>query len=245
MDKIASTVNMYIIAEMIREEETASFDYYDPFIENNKIKILPKDNRTYFSDAYLWHEFVDKDNIEDLKRICGINLSANIELVDTENDNFNISANDFGELVISFEANSDEELGNVTIAGVMLNSGADLVNENMHEEPETAVDDLEADNTAEVEPEDNKPDTSNIEAEVLTEDENPEEGPAWVVTYSLDTMRESLNEEEEVDPQHQAVIHAPDIETAAKYAEQQARMNSREHSSWSNAEVVSIKKKDV
>ena len=238
MEKIADTLNMYIIAEMTRINESASFDYYEPFIENNQIKVLPKDDNTYFSDAYLWPSFVESDNVEDYKRIFGLNLTVNVEYIDENNCDYRVSTNDFGELIISFDAN--DENPSVIIAGVSMNTNAVLE----EELEETDAEDSSAE-SEEAEAEEVAPDTSSIEAQVLTEDEMPEEGPAWIVTYDLNSVTEALNEDEEENSTHQEVIVAPDIETAVKYAEQNARIQGRENPNWHGAEIVSIKKKIV
>lgn len=237
MNKIAKTINMYIIAEMHRTSTTASYEYQKPTIVNNKIIIVPTDPETSFIDAYLSDSFVSVDNIEDNLRIFGINLSVNVELTDTADDNFHIEQiTDLGEIVIALDANdADHEGSAIFVEPVTVNLETDLVVE-------------EAENASEVESEADKPsaeDIEEIEAEVLTEAElSDEEGPQWLITYELNPVTESLTENESDDQaSNTAIITAPNIESAAKYAKQNAILKARDNDSWADAEIISIEKK--
>lgn len=77
---------------------------------------------------------------------------------------------------------------------------------------------------------------ANLEEDLGDEDE----GPAWVVVYDLDNGELTEDIESESNSE---VIYAPDIETAVKYAEQNARIKARENPDWKSAEVVSIQRK--
>ena len=260
MTNIAKTINMYIIAEMYRESPDASFDYLSPIIseDGKQIYVLPKDARCAFIDSYLSDSFVEVDNIEDNLRIFGLNLSVNIEMIDTENDNFYIEpCDELGELVIKLDANLESEAGSAKfIDPIAVNTKVDLVEEveaevdNKDEEAENATENTSEESPVENDPElDNsndsdKPDTSSIHADVLIEaDLSDEEGPEWIITYDLKSTNESLTEDEETESDNVDVITAPDIESAAKYAEQNARIKARENPSWNSAEVISIEKK--
>lgn len=232
MNKIAKTINIYLIAEMQRAELNHSFAY-TPYIEDRKIKIIPNGTETVFTDVYLSPNFVTVDNEEEFIRICSINLSANIELNGTENDDYHVTVDELGQIVITLDVNLEDTNSYGEFVEVIENKDIDLV-----EEAEKQLGEF-------VDKEGEEPDIESVTAEVLTEAElEDEEGPEWLITYSLDTTNESLTEAEETEaPEHIDTITAPDIETAVKYAEQNARVKAKEDSKWSDAEVVSIKKK--
>ena len=75
------------------------------------------------------------------------------------------------------------------------------------------------------------------EAEAVEDDEI-----AWEVTYEI-SMTEDLDIPETKQPDNVEIIHAPDVETAIKYAEQSARIKAKEDSKWLDAEIIGIKKK--
>lgn len=216
---------------------TVPFAYLKPYIQNKMIKICPAEEVVEFTDVYLSHEFVTVDNEEEFINIFGINLSANIELTGTENDDFVVRVNELGEIEIELEVNLEDTNSYGEFVTVIENEDTDLVVEELSE---TGAEEVE-------EPSDEESDISSVKAEVLTEAElEDEEGPEWIVHYDLDSTNESLTEsEDDAAPEHVDTITAPDIETAVKYAEQNARMKAREDSKWSDAEVISIKKKEV
>ncbi len=233
MNKIAKTINIYLIAEMQRAKLNHSFAY-TPYIEDRKIKIIPNGIETVFTDVYLASEFVTANNEEDFIKIFGINLTANIELNGTENDDYHVIVDELGQIVIILDVNLEDTNSYGEFVEVIENKDINLV-----EEAEKQLGEF-------VDKETEEPDIESVTAEVLTEAElEDEEGPEWLITYSLDKTNESLTEAEETDvPEHIDTITAPDIETALKYAEQNARVKAKEDSRWSDAEVVSIKKKN-
>ena len=241
MTNIAKTINIYLIAEMHRPDLTKSFDYMI-YLENRSIKIIPTGIETQFTDVYLSPEFVTADNEEEFIRIFGINLTANIELHGTENDDYHVIVDDLGQIVITLDINSEDTNSYGDFIEVVENNQIDLVVEDLSEEE---VED-KIDNSEEPNVEIDEPDTSSISAEVLIESElSDEEGPQWIVTYDLDTTNESLTEAEEDEINKTDIITAPDIESAAKYAEQNARIKARENPRWKSAEVISIEKRSL
>lgn len=233
MTMLAKTINIYLIAEMQRPEMTTSFSYLKPYIEDRKIKITPQDSSVTFTDVYLASEFVTADNQEEFIRIFGINLSANIELHGTENEDFIVRINDLGEIEINLEINLEDTDSYGEFVAVAENKDIDLVEE-------------EAETDAELSAEFNENlDSESVTAEVINEAElDDEEGPSWVINYSLSETNESLTEDEQIDSTISDIINAPDIETAVKYAEQNARIKAKDDPKWHNAEVISIKKKN-
>lgn len=233
MNKIAKTINIYLIAEMQRLDMNKSFDYMT-YIEDRKIKIIPTGVDAQFTDVYLSSEFVTANNEEEFIKIFGINLTANIELNGTENDDYHVTVDELGQIIITLDVNLENTNSYGEFVEVIENKDIDLV-----EEAEKQLGEF-------VDKEAEEPDIESVTAEVLTEAElEDEEGPEWLITYSLDTTNESLTEAEETEaPEHTDTITAPDIETAVKYAEQNARVKAKEDSRWADAEVVSIKKKE-
>ena len=235
MNKIAKTINIYLIAEMQRPDLSASFSYMT-YIEDKKIKIIPTGTETVFTDVYLSSEFVSISNEEEFIKIFGINLSAAIELNGTENDDYHVTVDELGQIVITLDVNLEDTNSYGEFVEVVENKDADLVVEEL---AETAPEDVE-------ETSEEEPDISSVTAEVLTEAElEDEEGPEWVVHYDLDGVNESLTESEDtITPEHVDTITAPDIETAVKYAEQNARVKAKDDAKWADAEVISIRKKN-
>ena len=234
MNKIAKTINIYLIAEMQRPDLSSSFDYMT-YIEDRKIKIIPSGPETIFTDVYLFPEFVTAVNEEEFIKIFGINLSANIELNGTENDDYHVIVDELGQIVITLDVNLEDTNSYGEFVEVIENKDIDLV-EAAEEELSKPLDSEETE----------EPEISSVTAEVLTEAElEDEEGPEWIIHYDLGATNESLTEAEDSEmPEHVDTIIAPDIETAVKYAEQNARIKAKEDARWTDAEVVSIKKKN-
>ena len=227
MNKIAKTINIYLIAEMPSLDAEGPFKCM-PYIEDRKIKII---NKIPFTDAYLQPEYTDIDTTDDLIRKVSINLSTNIELHGTENEDFHVTVDALGQIVITLDVNLEDTNSYGEFIEVIENKEADLVVESIEDKKNTE-----------------EPDIESISAEVLTEAElEDEEGPEWLVNYDLNIINESLNEADEVDEIESSTtdtITAPDIETAVKYAEQNVRIKAKEDSKWSDAEIISIKKKE-
>ena len=234
MNKIAKTINIYLIAEMQRPRLSASFDYMI-YIEDKKIKIIPTGSETIFTDVYLSSEFVTVSNEEEFIKIFGINLSANIELNGTENDDYHVAVDDLGQIVITLDINLEDTNSYGEFVEVIENKDIDLV-----EEAEKKLGEFI--DKEEIAPE--SIDTESITAEVIEEDiDDTEDDPEWLVTYDI---HEALTEAEgEESPSNMHIINAPDIETAVKYAEQNARIKAKEDDKWQDAEIVSIKKKST
>lgn len=157
MNKIAKTINIYLIAEMQREDLTKSFSYMI-YIEDRKIKIIPTGINTQFIDVYLSPEFVTANNEEELLKIFGINLSANIELNGTENDDFHVTIDELGQIVITLDVNLEDTDSYGEFIEVVENKDIDLITE-AETQP---LDDIDTDEKEEV-------DVSSIEAKVLDE----------------------------------------------------------------------------
>ena len=83
--------------------------------------------------------------------------------------------------------------------------------------------------------EEGAPEVSELQEKVEESDETDCE-----VIYSFD-ITEDLTEEE-ASSDSRVIIQAPDMQTAVKYAEQNARMNAKDNPDWADAEVISIKK---
>lgn len=403
MYKLAKTINIYLIAEMQRVDINSSYDYMI-YIEDRKIKIIPTGTQTQFTDVYLSTEFVTSNNEEDLIKIFGINLSANIELNGTENDDYHVNIDDLGQIVITLDVNLEDTNSYGEFIEVVENKEIDLITEaetqlseyidtdekevvdvssieakvldesfidvgqmlseltkewslshgqvatECPEEHEEALEILSdhydyvedeglddkhlytisfskpmieslneakeilpfADDAAEelhrfmsekqmkktalnklralvssteltsqlnsLEDESDVRETVKnylsatlsdydrdrsdfkleisdkarkllddiIETDFSTESlqEEVEDVPEveWIATF--DNVNESLTEEASELPSNQVVINAPDLDTAAKYAQQQARINAKENPNWDNAELVAIKKVD-
>lgn len=78
-------------------------------------------------------------------------------------------------------------------------------------------------------------------SENLTEDIGDEDEPAWKVTYEL-PINEAIESQEISEEDNVDIVHAPDAETAVKYAEQNARIKAKEDSRWIDAEVIGVQK---
>lgn len=231
MNKIAKTINIYLVAVLPRLDTESIFKYI-PYIEDRKIKII---NNTPFIDAYLQPEYTDIDITDNLTRKVSINLSANIELHGTENEDFHVMVDELGQIVITLDVNLEDTDSYGEFVEVTENKDVDLVIENIENTPETE--------TTGNENSDNEPDAESVTAEVLTEAElSDEEGPQWIIQYDLGSTNESLTEDEEPVSNNIDTITAPDIETAVKYAEQNARIKAKEDDRWLTAEIIQIKK---
>lgn len=401
MDKLAKTISIHAICEMelINNNKLASFDYnIDIDLDDTGTIILtPNDSNVIFKDAYLISSFDNTDIQNDYSRIFAINIVANMELINTEDDDYQIDIDDVGQVVITpyaaldgiegdakfvsfevekdsslvvedIEKQSDEDTSKSVTAHVLDESAySDSEIEEMliditdnwseqHGEIETefveeyrrALDILEQHyNRVEAigehdsryildyqDPKDArltegiselpfdresarefdrfmaKPqpkktamnklkaiffddmllddiyklnddqdvrevvrnrltsildeydkDNSDFKIELdsntrrildnilsrdyahdtLTEDIGDEEEPAWEVTYDL-SITEALDTYESESADNKEIIHAPDAETAVKYAEQNARIEAKEDNRWAHAEIIGVQK---
>ena len=244
-NEIAKTIDIHLIAELRKYEPQASFNLGEPIFEEKLIRIMPEDVNTQIVDVWLSPEFTDYDEAEGLEAIKSINISANILLDGTDNDNFDVYVDDLGSIVLMLEAAKDSWTeGNAKFAAVTDHEDVELQVENLSETEENSENS-------------NEPEVIEVDAKVVDENENSlenlqeekklneadeEEGPAWIIEYEFDSLSESLHEDEEPSNIAREVIHAPDLETAVKYAEQNARMKSRDSRKWLDAEITSIKK---
>ena len=244
-NEIAKSVDIHLIAELRKYEPQATFNLSEPIFEKKLIRIMPEDSNTQIVDVWLSPEFTEYDEAEGMEAIKSINLTANILLDGTDNDNFDVYVDDIGSIVLMLEAAKDDWTeGSARFAAISNPEDVELQVEDLSE-PEENSEDL------------NEPEIIDVDAKVIDEPENSieisqeekqlneadeEEGPAWVIEYEFDNLSESLHEDEEPSNIAKEVIHAPDLETAVKYAEQNARMKSRDNKKWADAEITSIKK---
>lgn len=208
MEKIAKTLSIHIISELSNITDDAADFNYQVNIDDRSgyIKITPVAPSVIFTDAYLISGFDTLDKMVGNKRIVAINLAANLELVNTDDDDFMIDINDIGELEIQPFAAKDGELGSARFISCAIENETQLVTE--------AAD---------------------------TEFVDSEDEPAWRVVYKL-PLEEDLDTESEELQDSSEIIHAPDAQTAVKYAEQQARINAKDNAAWEDAEIISIEK---
>lgn len=230
MEKLAKTLSIHAICEMelINNDKASSFDYnIDLDLDGTGVIILtPHDANTIFRDAYLISSFDTTDIKTDYSRTFAINLVANMELINTEDDDYEIGIDDVGQVTITPYAAFDGVEGDAKFVSFEVEKTSSLITE------ETELEnDLEAEEI----------DLDSISAEVLDEDVEEEDDPAWEITYELSLM-EDLEDDDSKYPDNKDIIHAPDAETALKYAEQNARIKAKEDDKWSTAEVIQIKK---
>lgn len=231
MEKLAKTISIHAICEMelVNNNKASSFDYnIDLDVDGAGVIILtPLDANTTFRDAYLISSFDDTDIKTDYSRTFAINLVANMELTNTEDDDYEIGIDDIGQITITPYAAFDGIEGDAKFVSFEVEKSSSLV----VEEVDSDIDD-----------ESKEADLEVVSAEVLDEDMGDEEDPAWEITYDL-PITEDLEDATENEPSaNTEIIHAPDAETALKYAEQNARIKAKEDPSWETAEIIQIKK---
>ena len=231
MDKLAKTISIHAICEMelINNNKASSFDYnIDLDLDGTGVIILtPLDANTTFRDAYLISSFDDIDIKTDYSRTFAINLVANIELTNTEDDDYEIGIDDVGQVTITPYAAFDGVEGDAKFVSFEIEKDSSLVTE-----------DVEEDDADKIE----EPEIEITDAEVLDEDLGEEDDPAWEITYDI-PITENLEDGIENEPSDNTeIIHAPDAETAVKYAEQNARIKAKDDSKWETAEIIQIKK---
>lgn len=401
MDKLAKTISIHAICEMelINNNKSASFDYnIDLDLDGTGTIILtPHDSNVTFRDAYLISSFDNTDIQNDYSRTFAINIVANMELIDTEDDDYQIDIDDVGQVVITPYAALDGVSGDAKFVSFEIEKDSSLVVEDVSEDSteenpdpitaqvldESAYSDLEieemlidiTDNWSEThgqietefveeykraldilekhydrvealgehdgrytieyqnpkeirltegtlelpfdresarefdrfmaEPQPKKTalnklkaiffddilldqiydlgdevdiretvknrlldildsydkDKSDFKIELdsntrrildtilnkeymtsnLTEDIGDEEEPAWEITYDIPIM-EALDTNEIESADNKEIIHAPDAETAVKYAEQNARIKAKEDDKWTHAEIIGVQK---
>lgn len=402
MEKLAKTISIHAICEMeLINNKSASFDYnIDLDLEGTGTIILtPHDSNVTFRDAYLISNFDNTDIQNDYSRIFAINIVANMELVDTEDDDYQIDIDDVGQVVITPYAALDGVAGDAKFVSFEIEKDSSLVTEDVNkdsdeensesitaqvldesaysdseieemliditdnwseahgqietefvEEYKRALDILEqhydrvealgehesrytieyqnpketrlTEGTLELpfdresarefdrfmaEPQPKKTAMNKLKAiffddtllddiykltddqdvreavrnrlisildeydkdnsdfkieldsntrrildnilsrdymqDTLTEDIGDEEEPAWEITYDLPINEdlEDSNTEEDI-PENTEIVHAPDAETALKYAEQHARIKAKEDAKWLDAEIIGVQK---
>lgn len=232
MEKLAKTISIHAICEMelVNNNKESSFDYnIDLDLDGTGVIILtPHDANTTFRDAYLISSFDDTDIRTDYSRTFAINLVANMELTNTEDDDYEIGIDDVGQVTITPYAAFDGVEGHAKFVSFEIETNAALVTEDLEEVADEAEDTND------------EPDIESISAKVVEEDLDDEEGPEWKIVYEL-PINEDLEDESE-KPANVEIITAPDAETAAKYAGQHARIMAKEDPKWSEAEIISIQK---
>ena len=231
MDKLAKTISIHAICEMelINNNKASSFDYnIDLDLDGTGVIILtPLDANTTFRDAYLISSFDDIDIKTDYSRTFAINLVANMELTNTEDDDYEIGIDDVGQVTITPYAALDGVEGDAKFVSFEIEKDSSLVTE-----------DVEEDDADKIE----EPEIEITDAEVLDEDLGEEDDPAWEITYDI-PITEDLEDDIENEPSDNTeIIHAPDAETAVKYAEQNIRVKAKDDNKWEDAEIIQIKK---
>lgn len=237
MEKLAKTISIHAICEMelINNNKESSFDYnIDLDLDGNGVIILtPHDANTIFRDAYLISSFDNTDIVTDYSRTFAINLVANMELIGTEDDDYEIGIDDVGQITITPYAAFDGVEGDAKFVSFTEESDTQLITEET-EEP------IDTNNQEEAEEDTEDIDIESITAKVIEEDvEAEEEGPEWEIRYDLPITEAA---EPEVDS-NVKILTAEDAETAVKYGEQHARMMAKDDPKWEDAEIISIKKR--
>lgn len=133
MDKLAKTISIHAICEMelINNNKSASFDYnVDLDLDDTGTIILtPHDSNVTFRDAYLISSFDNTDIQNDYSRIFAINIVANMELTDTEDDDYQIDIDDVGQVVITPYAAFDGVPGDAKFVSFEVERTSSLINE--------------------------------------------------------------------------------------------------------------------
>lgn len=81
----------------------------------------------------------------------------------------------------------------------------------------------------------------NMYNELITEDDEIDEGPQWAVTYRFNVSEYDDNME---NTNITKLINAVDFDAASKYAEQHIRIMRKEDPKWESAEIIAIQKRD-
>lgn len=226
MEKLAKTISIHAICEMelINNNKASSFDYnIDLDLDGTGVIILtPLDTNTTFSDTYLISSFDDTDIKTDYSRTFAINLVANMELTNTEVDDYEIGIDDVGQITITPYAAFDDVEGDAKFVSFEIEDDSTLVTEELEEKSAEELG------------------NKSITADVIEEAVDEEEGLEWKITYELPIVEDLEDNSEK--PANVEIIHAPDAETAAKYAGQHARIMAKEDPKWTEAEIISIQK---
>ena len=139
MDKLAKTISIHAICEMelINNNKSASFDYnIDLDLDGTGTIILtPHDSNVTFRDAYLISSFDSTDIQNDYSRTFAINIVANMELIDTEDDDYQIDIDDVGQVVITPYAALDGVPGDAKFVSFEIEKDSALVVEDIEKEP--------------------------------------------------------------------------------------------------------------
>ena len=135
MDKLAKTISIHAICEMelINNNKASSFDYnIDLDLDGTGVIILtPLDANTTFKDAYLISSFDDIDIKTDYSRTFAINLVANMELTNTEDDDYEIGIDDVGQVTITPYAAFDGVEGDAKFVSFEIEKDSSLVIEDV------------------------------------------------------------------------------------------------------------------
>ena len=239
MKPFAKTLSIHLLAKLERSNRDASLNYFKSIItRGSELNLIPESVCTNFIEAHKIDNFNNEDSIEENTRTVGINLVVNVTCDEDVDPEYVVRIDSIGSLAITFDRTK------VQIEDAVEETNSMLVNEELEDtsdEEETE----ETDSKEEKKPvEETTPEEEKISAEVIEEKmlvEEEEEGPAWTVTYDLHTMSEALLEDENEEGSS-VIIHAPDAETAARLADQHARIKARDDKNWDSAEIVSIRK---
>lgn len=138
MKKLAKTISIHAICEMelIDNNKESSFDYNVALDLDGtgQIIITPIDSNTTFRDAYLTSDFDNTDIKFEFSRIFAINLVANMELIDTEDDDYQIDIDDIGQVVITPCAALDGIPGDAKFVSFKIEKDSALVTEDVNKD---------------------------------------------------------------------------------------------------------------
>lgn len=164
MDKLAKTISIHAICEMelINNNKKSSFDYnIDLDLDGTgQIILTPLDPNTTFRDVYLISTFDDTDMQNDYSRTFAINIVANMELIDTQDDDYQIDLDDLGQVVITPYAALDGVAGDAKFVSFEIEKDSSLVTED--------IDDIQSDPADSIQ-DSGDSDTPDIEARVIDE----------------------------------------------------------------------------
>ena len=162
-NKVAHTITINLICEMKSYDGSNDFDYdVKPDLDGSKeIKLTPINQNTSFTDVDIVDKFVKHDSVNGDMREFTTSITANLELVDTDDNDFYVSINDIGEAVITPYAALDGTAGDGWFSSctenkdaILVTEGADLnlVTEGSHFKVVTEGEDLDEDIEADGEP---------------------------------------------------------------------------------------------
>lgn len=143
MDKLAKTISIHAICEMelINNNKASSFDYnIDLDLDGTGVIILtPHDANTTFKDAYLISSFDSTDIKTEYSRTFAINLVANMELINTEDDDYELGIDNVGQVVITPYAALSGVPGDAKFVSFEIENDSSLITEDANEENSDSI----------------------------------------------------------------------------------------------------------